>query len=100
MRIKITKTKNAENFYVIKSTYINKKHSTKIVEKLGNLNEVKRKAGNKNPYEWANDYAKELTIKEKEGTRTIIKSYSQNKLLNKNENTGRKGGTGPVAQWL
>jgi len=49
MRIKITKTKNAENFYVIKSTYINKKHSTKIVEKLGNLNEVKRKAGNKNP---------------------------------------------------
>lgn len=86
MRIKITKTKNAENFYVIKSTYINKKHSTKIVEKLGNLNEVKMKAGNKNPYEWANDYAKELTIKEKEGTRTIIKSYSQNKLLNKNEN--------------
>ena len=86
MRIKITKTKNAENFYVIKSTYINKKHSTKIVEKLGNLNEVKAKAGNKDPYAWANEYAKELTIKEKEGTRTIIKSYSQNKLLTKNEN--------------
>lgn len=86
MRIKITKTKNSENFYVIKSTYINKKHSTKIVEKLGNLNEVKIKAGNKDPYAWANEYAKELTIKEKEGTRTIIKSYSQNKLLNKNEN--------------
>ena len=86
MRIKITKTKNAENFYVIKSTYINKKHSTKIVEKLGNLNEVKAKAGDKNPYAWANEYAKELTIKEKEGTRTIIKSYSQNRLLTKNEN--------------
>ena len=40
------------------------------------------KAGNKNPYEWENDYAKELTIKEKEGTRTIIKFYSPNKLLN------------------
>ncbi len=86
MRIKITKTKNAENFYVIKSTYINKKHSTKIVEKLGNLDEVKRKAGNKDPYVWANEYAKELTTKEKEGTRTIMKSYFQNKLLNKNEN--------------
>lgn len=86
MRIKITKTKNAENFYVIKSTYINKKHSTKIVEKLGNIDEVRLKSGNKDPYEWANEYAKELTIKEKEGTRTIIKSYSQNKLLNKNEN--------------
>ena len=34
MRIKITKTKNAENFYVIESTYINKKHSSKIIEKL------------------------------------------------------------------
>lgn len=83
MRLKITKTKNAENFYIIKSTYINKKHSTKIVEKLGNLEMVKAKAGNKDPYIWAKDYAKELTIKEKEGKRTIIKSYSQNKLIPK-----------------
>ena len=83
VRLKITKTKNAENFYIIKSTYINKKHSTKIVEKLGNLEMVKAKAGKKDPYIWAKDYAKELTIKEKEGTRTIIKSYSQNKLIPK-----------------
>lgn len=86
MRLSISKSKNATLFYIIKSTYIDKKHSTKIVEKLGTLEEVKAKAGNKNPYEWANEYAKELTIKEKKGTRTIIKSYSQNKLLNKNEN--------------
>ncbi len=86
MRLSISKSKNATLFYIIKSTYIDRKHSTKIVEKLGTLEEVKAKAGNKDPYEWANEYAKELTIKEKEGTRTIIKSYSQNKLLNKNEN--------------
>ena len=86
MRLSISKSKNATSFYIIKSTYIDKKHSTKIVEKLGTLEEVKAKAGNKDPYEWANEYAKELTIKEKKGTRTIIKSYSQNKLLNKNEN--------------
>lgn len=83
MRIKITKTKNAENFYVIKSTYIDKKHSTKIVEKLGNLEEIKVKAGIKDPYLWAKEYAEELTIKEKEGTRKIIKSYNQNKLIPK-----------------
>ena len=52
MRIKITKTKNAENFYVIESTYINKKHSSKIVERLGNLEEVKRKAGQKKSGKW------------------------------------------------
>jgi transposase len=86
MRVKITKTKNAENFYIIKSTYIDKKHSTKIVEKLGNIEEVKLKADGKDPYLWAREYAKDLTIKEKEGTRTIAKYYSQNKLLNKNEN--------------
>ena len=85
MRVKISKTKNAENFYIIKSTYVNKKHSTKIVEKLGNLEEVKLKAGAKDPYLWAKEYAKELTLKEKEGTRTIIKKYSQKVGLDKAE---------------
>lgn len=84
MRLSVSKSKNATLFYIIKSTYVNKKHSTKIVEKLGTLDEVKAKAGNKDPYLWAKQYAKELTIKEKEGTRTIIKSYSQNKLIPKN----------------
>ncbi len=84
MRLSISKSKNATLFYIIKSTYIDKKHSTKIVEKLGTLEEVKVKAGNKDPYLWAKEYAEELTIKEKEGTRTVIKSYSQNKLIPKN----------------
>lgn len=83
MRLSISKSKNATLFYIIKSTYIDKKHSTKIVEKLGTLEEVKAKAGNKDPYLWAKEYAKELTIKEKEGTRKIIKSYNQNKLIPK-----------------
>ena len=83
MRIKITKTKNAENFYVIESTYINKKHSSKIIEKLGNLEDVKRKSGNMDPYLWAKQYAAKLTQEDKENKRTIIKSYSQSKLIPK-----------------
>ena len=83
MRIKITKTKNAENFYVIESTYINKKHSSKIVERLGNLEEVKRKAGKMDPYLWAKQYASKLTQEDKENKRTISKSYSQSKLIPK-----------------
>lgn len=85
LRVKITKTKNAENFYIIKSTYYDKKHSTKIVEKLGNLMEVKEKAGEMDPYVWANEYAKKITLQEKEGTRKIMKSYSQNQLLEKDQ---------------
>ena len=63
MRLSISKSKNTTLFYVIKSTYIDKKHSTKIVEKLGTLEQVKLKAGDQDPYLWAKNYAKELTIK-------------------------------------
>ncbi|MBQ7140293.1 MAG: IS1634 family transposase [Bacilli bacterium] len=85
MRLSISKSKNTELFYIIESTYINKKHSTRIVEKLGNLDEVKTKANGKDPYLWAKEYAEKLTLQEKENKRTIIKSYSQNKLISKNE---------------
>lgn len=92
MRLSISKSKNSTLFYVIESTYINKKHSTRIVEKLGTLEEVKAKAGNEDPITWAKNYAIELTNKEKENKRCIIKYYSQSKLLNKNENHFFNGG--------
>ena len=92
MRIKTTKTKNSEIFYVIKSTYIDKKHSTKIVEKLGNINEVKAKANGEDPYVWAKEYAKKLTMQEKEGTRKIIKEYSQSRIIPKDEQRLFNGG--------
>ena len=43
MRLKISKSKNSASLYVIKSTYINKVHSTKIVEKLGTYDELKKR---------------------------------------------------------
>ena len=92
LRIKISKTKTSENFYVIKSTYIDKKHSTVIVEKLGNLNLVKQKANGKDPYEWAKEYADKLTKQEKENTRKVIKEYSQSSLIEKNIQRSFNGG--------
>lgn len=83
MRLSISKSKNTVLFYIIESTYINKKHSTKIIEKLGNLEEVKIKAKGMDPYEWAKRYAKNLTLNEKQNRRKIIKEYAQNKLLPK-----------------
>ena len=85
MRLKISKSKNAQSFYVIKSTYINKKRSTKIVEKLGTLSEVTLKANGQDPIEWAKNYIEELTKKEKEGNREIIKSYSPSKIIDKDK---------------
>lgn len=92
MRLSISKSKNSTLFYIIESTYINRKHSTRIVEKLGTLEEVKAKAGSEDPITWAKNYALELTNQDKENKRKIIKYYSQSKLLNKNENHFFNGG--------
>lgn len=43
MRLQISKSKNAQSFYVIRSCYINGKHSSKVVEKLGTYEELKKK---------------------------------------------------------
>ena len=83
MRLSISKSKNAILFYIIESTYINKKHSTRIVEKLGTLDEVIKKANGEDPYVWARNYALQLTKQEKENKRNIIKYYSQSKLIDK-----------------
>ena len=92
MRVSISKSKNATLIYIIESTYFNKKHSTRIVEKLGTIEEVRQKAKGKDPIEWAKNYAKELTRQEKENNREIIKSYSQSKLINKDSKVLFNGG--------
>ena len=45
MRLKISKSKNTILFYIIKDYTRNGKRSTKIVKRIGNLEEVKAMAG-------------------------------------------------------
>ena len=89
-RLKIIKSKNAASLYVIKSTYENGFHSSKIVEKLGTVEELNKKLGGQDPIEWAKDYIRELN--EKEGTRDIIVKYSPSKVLPKGEQWSFNGG--------
>lgn len=72
MRLQITKSANAECFYVVKSIYEHKKRTNKVIEKLGNLEEVKAKAGTKDPYLWAKEYVQELNRLEKEGQEPVV----------------------------
>ncbi len=83
MRLKVTNSKSSTLFYIIESTYIDKKHSTRTVEKLGTLEEVKIKAKDEDPYIWAKKYAEKLTKQDKENKREIIKYFSQSKLIDK-----------------
>ena len=86
MKLTVTKSKNSACFYVQKSIRKKSGGTTSItIEKLGNLDEVRAKAGGKDPYVWAQEYVNELNRKEYEEQRSIIISRSPSKLLKKDE---------------
>ena len=49
MRLSISKSKNAQSLYVIKSVNVNGKRTTKTVEKLGTYDELKEKLDGQDP---------------------------------------------------
>ena len=92
MRLKLSKSKNSTSLYVIKSTYKNGVHSSKIVEKLGTEAELRKKLNGADPYEWAKKYIEELNRKEKEENREVMVKYSPSKLIQKDEQHSFNGG--------
>lgn len=85
MRLRVTKCKNTNIFYVIKTVYINGKQKTITVERIGNTNEVTQKSNGEDPYIWAKKYVEELNRKEQEGTREILIKKSQTKKIEKDK---------------
>lgn len=92
MRLKISSSKNSASLYVMKSTYINKVHSTKIVERLGTYAELKEKLDGEDPIEWAKNYIEELNRKEKENSREVRLKFSPAKQVLKGEQRAFNGG--------
>lgn len=83
MRLQIVKSKNAQSFYVVKTVYINKKRTNKVVEKLGTYKELKKKSNSEDPIKWAKKYVENLNQEEKAGTMNVIVKYSQTKQIEK-----------------
>ena len=71
-----SESKNATSLYVTKSIRVNGRPTTKVIEKLGTVAELKEKLNGRDPIEWAEEYVKELTRLDKEGRREIIVKYS------------------------
>lgn len=92
MRLKVSKSKNAASLYVIKSTYINKVHSTQVVEKLGSEKELRDKLNGADPYVWAKEYINKLNEEEKEQKRKVLIPYSQSKLIEMDKQRSFNGG--------
>jgi transposase len=86
----ISKSKNAQSLYAIKSVYENGKRSTKIVEKLGTLSDLEKIHAD--PIAWANAYIKDLTLQERKQSREVIIKRKQSTRLEKNEATHFNGG--------
>lgn len=92
MRLKISKSKNVELLYVIKTVYIDGKQKTKTVERLGSVDELREKLNGEDPIKWAKKYIAELNRKEKEGTNEVLVKYSPVKEMPKNEQFSFNGG--------
>ena len=92
MRLKVSRSKNSASLYVTKTVYIDKKERTITVEKLGTENVLHEKLNGQDPYEWANNYIKQLNNKEMEETRKILVPFKQSTMISKNESRSFNGG--------
>lgn len=76
MRVKVTRSRNSECFYVIKSVREGKKTTTKVVERLGTRRELEARLGEGTDVEaWCRARAAELTEQEKGRTRRVTRTY-------------------------
>lgn len=85
MRLSVTHTKNNTYFYMIKSFRNNGKNTTKIIECLGNLEEVTKKANGEDPVIWAKNYVKQRTNEESENNCTYFEKLVEGEELDSNQ---------------
>lgn len=86
MKLKISRSKNSCTLYVQKA-YRDKtgKSTSKIVERLGSLEEVSQRANGRDPMEWAKEYIARLTAEEKEQRRVVCPRLHPGTLIKKGE---------------
>ena len=85
MRLKISKSKNTTLFYIIKDYTRNGKRSTKIVKRIGNLDDVNTMAGNQDYKVWLKEYVKTYNEKHCHCETVIIKKNNK-KIIPMNTN--------------
>lgn len=83
MKLTCSRSKNSCTYYVQKSVRIGNKTTTKPVERLGSIEEIKARCGSQDPLEWAKDYTKKLTLAEKESKQGILLKYSASMIIDK-----------------
>lgn len=92
MRLMVSKSKNAQSLYVIKSVFVNGKRTTKIVEKLGTYEALLEKLDGRDPIEWAKAYVDELNRQEQKDTQDVLVRFSPAKQITASRQHTYNGG--------
>ena len=82
MRIKKSVSKNSVSYSVIDNIRgVDGKSTTKVIESLGNEQQIREKHPGVDPKEWVRAYTKKLTLEQKLKTETIIIKHCPDKIM-------------------
>lgn len=83
-----------EPVYYVQKSYLKEdgRPATKNVERLGTINELKKRFGDEDPIEEAKKYIARLTEEEREARRKVVVEYSPTAMLKKGEQRSYNGG--------
>lgn len=86
MRLKVNKSKNSINYYVIVDIKTKSgKRSTKVYKRLGNEQEILKISNGIPPLEWSKKQVEELNKQQKEKTLKIIAEFSESNIIEKDK---------------
>lgn len=86
MKLRIYKSKSNTTFYMVKGFRNSEGKSTsKIVEKLGTIDEVKERANGEDPFVWAKKYVEQKTKEENENHGTYYEKLVEGQELSSNQ---------------
>lgn len=92
MYISTSKSKNVTIYYVSKSFRKNGATTSKRVETLGTIDDIRQRCGDCDPVEWARNYANELTARDKAEQRAVTVSLRPGLQMPMNEQRMFNGG--------
>lgn len=93
MKLTVSRSQNSETYYIQKSYRTDSgKSSTKTVERLGSIEELKARFGDEDPIGAARAYMKELSAAEKKSREDIVVKFKPSALIAKGEQRSYNGG--------
>lgn len=92
MYISTSKSKNVTIYYVCKSFRKDGATTSKRIETLGTIDDIRQRCGDSDPIEWAHNYARELTVKDKAEQRAVTVSLRPGLRMDMDERKVFNGG--------